>query len=236
MLQRWPTLRAIWSTSFVAQAWEQGRLPLWLSDLRDNPTDIELLKDIARLEGWLKRLSAITGFDRLAAGIKSRATMNWSHTYLEVDVLQHWESTSLLEEIQPQVPMDKASADFRLCFEGTDVWGEITQFEALKKARLPHGVTKLLSPEEELRRIPSLMRKLRRQLPPESVALAIINARRTIQRIETWERSLPEIFDNLPNVAGIVVRGRVVTRFYGNHIHGHLAKSLKRKWGDYQLR
>jgi hypothetical protein len=210
-------------------------LPLWLPYLRRDPTDIKLLNDLDRLENWLKRLSSIPGFDRLAPGIKSRDNRNWSHTYLELDVLQQWESVSLLKEIQPKVLMKQTSADFLLCVDGKEVWGEITQFEALKKARLSRGVTQLLSPEEELRRMPQLVRKLNRQLPAGSPALAVVNARRTIQRSETWEAALPLIFDRLPNMVGIIIRGRSRTRFYKNLVYDHLGELLMRMWNNYQL-
>ena len=95
----------------------------------------------------------------------------------------------------------------------------------------------MLSPEEELRgRIPSLLRKLKGQLPAESPALTVVNARRTSQRIETWEAALPLIFSRLPNILGIVIRGRVVTQFFENSVHGHLANSLKGTWDNYQLK
>jgi hypothetical protein len=155
-LQRWPTLRAIWDTSFVTEAWQEEKLPLWLTQLREGLTDVNLLNELDRLESWLKRLSLIPGFDRLAPGIKSRGERTWSHAYLEVDVLQHWESATVLKEIQPLVPGYRTSADFLLCVQGKNIWGEVTQFEARRKARVAPGITLLLSPEEELRRYPHL--------------------------------------------------------------------------------
>lgn len=238
LLRRWPALGTIWNPRFLRRVMPQGQLPLWLSQLTADPSDEEMLRDLDVLDERLRRLSGIQGFSRMTPGLRSRNTDEWSHTYLEMQVLEHFQAQNVLQEIRPQLPGTRGAADFLLSVRSVPVWGEVTQFEALRQARLSRGVRRLLSPDEEwAARTPRLLQKLSRQTPKSNWSFVVINARRTIQRMETWEPVARQVFRRLPMIAAIVFRARHETRLFKNPAPSAVstAAALDAMWADHQL-
>lgn len=191
VLCKYPTINRFLGGDFLHKQCRSGLKSYILKRL----TQADTSENLQHLDYWnsrLARLSCVPGFDKLQKGLRSANWAQYYETLTQIDISIWFSQRHLLKEIEPELPHRRGNCDLLISLKLGDIYCEVTsrrfpqvnsQIPVEEIQRVQKGQPWLteqdLTYQQEIESVlRSLRAKAKRQLPPNSPGILVLETGR----------------------------------------------------------